>query len=109
MKIQDILEKEEKSRENKDMHLTPSPGNLGQFITTSQAAKILNVSPSRVRQFIQDNKLSSHSPIKGQRDNFLKTSEVRAFGNKKRERTGRPDEGKGTSRKDDNDKSKDDE
>ena len=104
MKIQDVLplyEKEERSRENKDSHLIPAPGNLDQFITTAQAKEILDVETSgRVRQLIQDGRLKAKSPTKGQRDNLLKRSDVMAFAKKPRERTGRPDEGKGTSTKD---------
>jgi excisionase family DNA binding protein len=62
----------ESDDENKDVAKAPAPGKLGEFITTKQAAKILKVSPSRVRQFIQDGRLKTYAPEVGRRDNMLK-------------------------------------
>lgn len=90
MKLEQLTEA--KKDENSDLNKTPPPGKLGQFITTSQAARILKVTASRVRQFIMDGRLKSYSPEKGRRDNMLKLSEVRAFAGKEREPTGRPSE-----------------
>lgn len=90
----------ESDNENEDVHQAPPPGKLGEFITTKQAAKILGVSPSRVRQFIQDGRLKTYSPEIGRRDNMLKLSAVQKLADTDRPITGRPDEGKGYSEKD---------
>lgn len=92
MKLEQLVETKQKD-ENSDMNKTPAPGKLGQFISTAQAAKILKVTMSRVRQFIMDGRLKTYSPEKGRRDNMLKLAEVRAFSDKDREITGRPPEG----------------
>lgn len=89
----------ESDDENEDVSKAPPPGKLGEFITAKQAAKILKVSPSRVRQFIQDGRLKSYGPEVGRRDNMLKLSAVNKLADKERPITGRPDEGKGTSEK----------
>ncbi len=86
----DLLESED---ENKDVGKAPPPGKLGELITVKQAAKILDVSPSRVRQFISDGRLKAVSPDVGQRDNMLRLADVNKFDAKPRERTGRPEEG----------------
>jgi excisionase family DNA binding protein len=57
------------------------------LITTSDAANLLGVSSSRVRQFILDKRLDS---VKIGRDQLLKQSDVEAFSSKPRPRTGRP-------------------
>lgn len=93
MKLIDLFEKTEND-ENADLDKTPKPGKLGDFCTTAQAANIIGVTMSRVRQFIMDGRLKSYSPEKGRRDNMLKTSEVEAFAAKDREQTGRPPENK---------------
>lgn len=90
----------ESDDENKDVAKAPAPGKLGEFITTKQAAKILKVSPSRVRQFIQDGRLKTYSPEIGRRDNMLKLSAVEKLADKERPITGRPDEGKGFAKDD---------
>ncbi len=94
----------ESDDENKDVSKAPAPGKLGEFITTKQAAKILKVSPSRVRQFIQDGRLKTYAPEVGRRDNMLKLSAVEKLADTERPITGRPDEGKGFSKKDDDKK-----
>ena len=106
MKLKDIRDDVvlESDNEDKDTKSAPPPGKLGEFITTKQAAKILKVSVGRVRQFIMDGKLKSYSPEVGRRDNMLKLSSVNKFASKDRPITGRPDEGKGTSTKDKDDK-----
>ncbi len=88
MKLKDLMLNED---ENDTLNQTPKPGKLGPYLTTAQAAKILGVTQSRVRQFIMDNRLKSYSPEKGRRDNMLKSDEVHAFKNKEREITGRPE------------------
>lgn len=57
------------------------------LITTAEAAEILGVSASRVRQFILEGRLES---TKVGRDQLLKQSDVEDFASKPRERTGRP-------------------
>lgn len=87
MRLVQLFEDEKETVQN-----APPPGELGEYITTAQAAKILRVSMSRVRQFIGEGRLKSYRPEDGRRDNMLKTSEVYAFKDKDRKRTGRPPE-----------------
>lgn len=96
--IKDLSESESEGK--KDLASAPSPGNLGQFITSAQAAVILNVDQSRIRQFVADGRLTSHKPVKGQRDHMFKQADVRELAKKDRPITGRPDEGKGFSKED---------
>ena len=91
MKLSQIVETKQKD-ENDDMEKTPPPGDIGDWLTTAQAAKVLKVTMSRVRQFIMDGRLKSHSPVKGRRDNLLKRSDVLKFKDEYREITGRPKE-----------------
>ncbi len=90
----------ESDDENRDVDKAPSPGKTGDFITVKQAAKIMGVSPGRVRQFIQDGRLKAFSPEVGRRDNLLKLRQVQKLAKKDRPITGRPDEGKGTAKQD---------
>ena len=94
MKLFEVKEIFESTDEDLTVRDAPAPGQLGQFITSAQARKILNVSMSRVRQFIMEKRLKCYHPTPGRRDNFLKLSEVQAFGEKDRKITGRPDEDK---------------
>lgn len=89
LEIKRILESDNEDITVKD---APAPGQLGEFITSAQARKILGISMSRVRQFIMEKRLNTYRPTPGRRDNILKLSEVEAFSEKKREITGRPDE-----------------
>jgi excisionase family DNA binding protein len=57
------------------------------FITTAEAAEILGVSPSRVRQFILEGRLKSQ---KIGRDQLLIKKDVDIFAAEPRYRTGRP-------------------
>jgi len=91
---------EKQRSENSTLDQTPAPGDTGEYISTAQAAKILGVTQSRVRQFIMDGRLSSKDPKKGRRDNMLLASAVRSFAKKDRERTGRPDERENKEKKD---------
>lgn len=111
MKLSDIRTDivTESEKENDDVSRAPAPGKLGEFITTKQAAKILKVTPSRVRQFIQDGRLKTYSPEVGRRDNMLKLSAVQSLSDKDRPITGRPDEGKGFGDKNDKKDKKDNE
>lgn len=79
----------EKSREDKNINDAPAPD--GNEISTAQAAKIMGVSMSRVRQYIQDGRLKSKHPEKGRRDNVLSRSEVEKLAAKDRKPTGRPE------------------
>lgn len=97
----------ESDDENKDIDKAPAPGKLGDKVTTKQAAKIIGVTPSRVRQFIQDGRLKSHGPEIGRRDNMLKLSDVQKLADEERKITGRPDEGKGFAKKDKKDDKED--
>jgi len=56
-------------------------------ISTAEAARILGVSPSRVRQFIAEGRLSA---TKIGRDQLLEKEEVIGFSSVPRMRTGRP-------------------
>lgn len=86
MKINDIiLEKKDRRDEDEDLYRAPPPGDLGEYITTAQAAKILGVTMSRVRQMIGDGELSAHDPEKGQRDNILELAEVQSLKDKRKE------------------------
>ena len=102
MKLKDIRADvvNESDDENKDVNRAPPPGKLGEFITVKQAAKIIGVSPSRVRQLIQDGRLKSYGPEIGRRDNMLKLSAVEKLADSDRPITGRPDEGKGFAKDD---------
>ena len=91
MRLHQLVEAKQKD-ENDDMQKTPPPGDIGDWLTTAQAARILKVTMSRVRQFIMDGRLKSHSPVKGRRDNLLKKSDVLKFKDEDREITGRPPE-----------------
>jgi site-specific DNA-methyltransferase (adenine-specific) len=57
------------------------------FITTAEAAEILGVSPSRVRQLILEGRLKSQ---KIGRDQILTRKDVDIFAAEPRNRTGRP-------------------
>ncbi len=57
------------------------------LISTSEAASILGVSASRVRQLIIEGRLES---TKIGRDQLLEPDKVREFAARPRERTGRP-------------------
>jgi excisionase family DNA binding protein len=57
------------------------------LISTSEAASILGVSASRVRQLIIEGRLES---TKIGRDQLLEPDKVREFATRPRERTGRP-------------------
>lgn len=57
------------------------------LLTTAQAANFLEVSSSRVRQFILEQRLPA---TKIGRDQLIKKSDLDAFSQIPRERTGRP-------------------
>ncbi|MDF2435388.1 MAG: hypothetical protein JWP44_5019 [Mucilaginibacter sp.] len=86
----------ESSNENATLSKTPPPGDVAPDVTTAQAAKMLGVTQSRVRQFIMQGRLKSKKPVKGRRDNLIPGDSVRKFAKKDRKITGRPD---GTTKK----------
>jgi excisionase family DNA binding protein len=60
---------------------------LEAFLTTSQAAKFLGVSPSRIRQLILEGRLPA---TKVGRDQLIKEFDLIVFAELPRSRTGRP-------------------
>lgn len=105
MKILDLLEKATRADDKIRVQNAPRTDVDG-FYSTSAAAKELGVTTGQVRQWILDGRMSAKKPTIGRRDHLIKKSEVARFKKEPRERTGRPDEGKGTSTKD-KDKDKD--
>lgn len=89
MKLEQLIEYA-KSDESATVRKAPAPGDLGQFITSAQAAKILGVEMSRIRQLVADGKLTSKRPTDGRRDHMFKESEVRALATKEKDKGGRP-------------------
>lgn len=87
MKLNDILL--EHKDENKDIVKAPPPDS--EWITTAQAAKMLGVTMSRIRQMIMDNQIASKPPIKGRRDNLVSRKTITALSKKERKSTGRPE------------------
>lgn len=89
--------------ENDNMEDTPPPGKLGEYVTSAQAAKIMGVTMSRIRQFVMDGRLKSYGPEKGRRDHLFKIGDVKKMAKEDRKITGRPPENDDKS-DDDNDK-----
>lgn len=63
-------------------------GGMDQWVTTEEAARIIGVSTSRIRQFVQDGRLSPRE--KTDSDHYFKRADVEALAKAPRERTGRP-------------------
>lgn len=82
MKLSDLIVLKENN--------VPADNDINPVITTSQAAKKLGVTPSRVRQLIGQGRLNANGPKKGRRDNMLKIDDVSSFAKKDRKITGRP-------------------
>lgn len=78
--------------EDKDLDRAPPPGKTGEFITSAQAARMLGVSMSRIRQMVADKTLTSYQPEKGRRDHLLKRKDVQALKSNMPE-VGRPEKG----------------
>lgn len=92
--LKEAVDKDIRMREGDESETVkdaPPPGETGEFITTAQAAKILDVNMSRIRQIIDQGELQSHQPEEGRRDHWLKAAEVRAYKDKMKE-PGRPEE-----------------
>lgn len=62
---------------------------MADFFTTGQAAKYLRVTPSRVRQFIIQDRLKS---VKYGRDHLIEVSELRRFAEHGKKKRGRPEQ-----------------
>lgn len=92
MKLNDIIHIIEGSDEEETVRKAPAPGKMGDLITTAQAAKILGVEMSRVRQLASEGELESHQPEEGRRDHFFKRAEVEAYKKKEKDEGGRPEE-----------------
>lgn len=65
-----------------------SQNTMGQLVSTEQAAKIIGVSDSRVRQFVGDGRLTPQQTTDS--DHYFKREDVEALKRKPRKRTGRP-------------------
>jgi len=60
---------------------------MNKFLTTEDAATVLGVTPSRVRQYILENRLKSE---KHGRDHFIEERDVLRFAEEGRRPRGRP-------------------
>lgn len=60
---------------------------MGKYFTTEDAGKYLGVTPSRIRQFILENRIKSE---KIGRDHLIKESELESFVKKGKKKRGRP-------------------
>lgn len=94
MKLGDLINESSAREEKQTVRDAPPPGKIGEFINSAQAAKIIGVNMSRVRQLVGDGSLKTYEPEPGRRDHMFKLSEVEAFAKKDRPITGRPPEGK---------------
>lgn len=61
---------------------------MDQWVTTEEAGRIIGVSTSRIRQFVQDGRLTPRE--KTDSDHYFKRADVEAMAKAPRERTGRP-------------------
>jgi excisionase family DNA binding protein len=87
--LEELLTLVEKDDEDKDIDRAPPPGKTGEFVTTAQAARILGVTMSRIRQLVGDKELQSYTPEKGRRDHLLKRKDVQSLKGKIKD-PGRP-------------------
>lgn len=87
MKLEDI--------KNVKQVLDEGQNTMGQLVSTEQAAKIIGVSDSRIRQFVGDGRLKPQESTDS--DHYFKREDVEALKRKPRKRTGRP---KGARNKD---------
>lgn len=62
--------------------------SMDQWVTTKEAATIIGVSDGRVRQFVQENRLTPRE--KTDSDHYFRRSQVEALARKERKITGRP-------------------
>lgn len=89
MRLEDLL-LEKKSDEAKTVKHVKPPGSMGEFITSAQAAKILGVSMSRIRQLVGDGTLRARKPEHGRRDHIFRMADVNAVKTKEKDKGGRP-------------------
>jgi len=89
MKLDKLFEST-KSDEADTVVRASAPGKLGDFVTSAQAAKILGVAMSRIRQLVGEKKLTSHKPEVGRRDHLFKKSQVENLKGKEKDEGGRP-------------------
>ena len=84
MKLKDVIILEQPgNKENETFKKAPQEDIRGEQ-STSQVAKQLGVTPSRVRQMKMDGEFKTvKGPVEGRRDNMISTTEVK---NKKEER-----------------------
>lgn len=87
MKLHDLLENHKD--ENRDINKAPPPSD--EWITTAQAAKILDVTMSRVRQMIMAGDITAKPPLKGRRDNLVSRKTIVSLSKQDRKPTGRPE------------------
>lgn len=91
MKLNDIItEFFDSNKEKQTIRNAPATGNTGDLITAAQAARILDVSTSRIRQMVGSGDLKSIPPAEGQRDHLFKISDVKAYKSKMKG-AGRPE------------------
>lgn len=100
MKLNELLQVNE-GDESETVRKAPPPGKIGNLITSAQAAKILGVEMSRIRQLVASGDLKSHQPEEGRRDHFFKKAEVEAFKSKEKDKGGRPKDSSEKKIKDD--------
>lgn len=86
MKLEDI--KVIVTEDEKRKHIEGN--DLGQWIDSLEASKILGVTQARVRQMVANGDLVSHPPKDGRRDHMFKRADVIALSKKDRKPTGRP-------------------
>ena len=80
MELKDVIEEfYDANKERQTVRNAPATGNTGDLITAAQAARILDVSTSRIRQLVGDGQLQSIPPAEGQRDHLFKISDVKAY------------------------------
>jgi len=91
MKLNNIFSNINESDESETVQNAPAPGKIGDLITSAQAAKILGVEMSRIRQLVADNKIKSHQPEEGRRDHFFKKAEIESYKSKEKDKGGRPE------------------
>lgn len=60
---------------------------MEKMVTTEIAAKLLNVTPARVRQLISENRLKSQ---KNGRDHFIDILDIKKFSKYEQKKAGRP-------------------
>lgn len=91
MKLNTLINLEEGSNEEETVRKAPPSGKIGDLLTSAQAAKILGVEMSRIRQLVASGELKSHQPEEGRRDHFFKKSAIESHKSKEKDEGGRPE------------------